>query len=217
MKASERRELHNESPRRDPDVTEPHPRPERRDPNRSPASTVSLALLDRAGVIVSVNRAWQDFARHNGGDPALSGVGVNFLDVCADAGDDPVAEQAADAVRSAIRGALPAPKSVRIPCHRPDQERWFDQLISSRFNDDGHCVGATMTLSPSMRVAPKPHRTTDAMLDHAVGRLVDAQNLLDGLSHRLDAEVDRLTLTATLENLEAVIRDLRPRQQWRHR
>jgi hypothetical protein len=180
-----------------------------------PSSAVSLALLNRAGVIVSVNQAWTDFARDNGGDPARTGVGSSYLDVCAKAGGDPVADQVADAIGSALHGGLPAPRSLRIPCHAPGQQRWFNELISSRYTDEGECVGATITLSPSAR-EPRPHRTTDEMLEHAVSRLQDAQSLLDALSHRLSAEVDKLTLTATFENLDAVIRDLRPRPHWRH-
>lgn len=184
---------------------------------RLASSPVSLALLDRECVIVSVNRVWADFARDNGGDPALTGVGMSYLDVCAAAGDDPVAGQVVDALQSAVRGGLPAPMAFRIPCHGPDQQRWFNELISSRFTDDGECVGAMVTLEPSVWVHEEPNAAIDEMLDHAVGRLVDAENLLDGLSQRLDGEVDKLTLTATFENLDAVIRDLRPRHQWRHR
>ncbi len=185
-------------------------------PNRRhrPSSTVGMALLDSEGVIVSVNRVWQDFGLENGADLARSGVGVSYLEVCAAAGDDPVAEQVLTALHSALDGDLPAPMTVRIPCHGPDHERWFDELISSRFTDQGVCIGATVTLSPSRR-APVPHRTTDEMLEHAVDRLKDAQHLMEGLRQRLSNEVDQLTLTATVENLDAVIRDLRPRPQWR--
>jgi hypothetical protein len=182
---------------------------------RSPAK-VALALLDRDSVIVSVNQAWQEFARQNGGDLGRTGIGVSYLEVCAAAENDPVAEQVGSALRSALHGDLPAPMTLRIPCPTPDREQWFDELISSRFDHTGDCVGATVTLSPSAR-NPQPHRTTDEMLEHAVSRLVDAQNLLDGLRQRLNTEVDQLTLTATFENLDAVIRDLRPRPQWRHR
>ena len=203
MKASERHDL--------PAVAQ-HPRH-----RRFAASTVSLALLDRAGMIVSVNQVWTDFARDNGGYLARTGVGMNYLEVCEAAGDDPLAQQVSDAIRSAIQGALPAPISVRIPCSPPEQERWFDELISSRYTDDGECIGATVTLSPSERVPVAPYRATDEMLDHAVSRLTDAQALLAGLAERLPGPVDKLTLTATSENLEAVIRVLRPRQHWRHR
>lgn len=181
---------------------------------RSPAA-VGLALLDRAGVIVSVNPAWAGFARASGGDPALTGVGSSYLEVCAQPAGDPLAEHLAEAVRSALRGRLPAPITVRIPGQAPGQHQWFNELISSRYTDTGDCAGATIARSPSARVT-EPHRTTDDMLEHAVSRLVDAQSLLSTLEQRLSVEVDKLTLTATFENLDAVIRDLRPRQHWRH-
>ena len=41
---------------------------------------VEVALLDRSGVIVSVNEAWQAFALANGGDPERVGRGVSYLE-----------------------------------------------------------------------------------------------------------------------------------------
>ena len=108
---------------------------------------VEVALLDRDGVIVWVNQAWQAFAAANGGDPARTGIGVSYLQACAAARDDPVAAEVADAIRAALAGDLPGPLRVEVPCHSPATERWFDVLISSRFDDQGQCVGATVTLS----------------------------------------------------------------------
>ena len=108
---------------------------------------VEVALLDRDGVIVWVNQAWQAFAAANGGDPARTGIGVSYLQACAAARDDPVADEVADAIRAALAGDLPGPLRVEVPCHSPATERWFDVLISSRFDDQGQCLGATVTLS----------------------------------------------------------------------
>ena len=102
---------------------------------------VEVALLDRDGVIVWVNQAWQAFAAANGGDPARTGIGVPYLQACAAARDDPVAAEVADAIRAALAGDLPGPLRVEVPCHSPATERWFDVLISSRFDDQGQCVG----------------------------------------------------------------------------
>jgi PAS domain S-box-containing protein len=110
---------------------------------------VEVALLDRAGVIVSVNRGWEDFARDNDGDPARTGVGVSYLDICAGT-DDPVATNVAEAVRAAVRGELPVPVVVLAPCHGPSHPRWFDLLVASRFDDAGRCLGATVSLSPAL-------------------------------------------------------------------
>ncbi len=115
----------------------------------TPASLTEVALLDDQGVIVWVNQAWTDFCRENGGDPDRTGVGVSYLR-CVDAARDPVSEQVGRAIRAALRGDLPAPQSVIIPCHRPGQARWYDLLVSSRLADGGACLGATVTLSPRM-------------------------------------------------------------------
>jgi PAS domain-containing protein len=119
----------------------------------SPTSTVEVALLDRAGRIVSVNAAWECFCVENHGDPTRCGVGASYLGVC-DADDDPVAHQVADSVRAALRGELPAPLAVEVPCHAPGTWRWFDLLVSSRLADDGGCVGATVTLSLARTATP---------------------------------------------------------------
>ena len=108
---------------------------------------VEVALLDRDGVIAWVNQAWQAFAAANGGDPARTGIGVSYLQACAAAGDDPVAQEVAGAIRAALAGDLPGPLRVEVPCHSPAVERWFDVLTSSRLDDQGRCLGATVTLS----------------------------------------------------------------------
>jgi anti-anti-sigma factor len=106
-----------------------------------------IALLDHQGVIVSVNDAWQAFAATNKGDPARVGPGVSYLEVCAAAGDDPVALEVAANIHRALAGDLPGPLVVEVPCHSPDTARWFEMLISPRMDDDGGHRGATVTLS----------------------------------------------------------------------
>ena len=121
---------------------------------------MEVALLDRDGVIAWVNQAWQAFAAANGGDPARTGIGVSYLQACAAAGDDPVAAEVAGAIRTALAGDMPGPLTVEVPCHSPATERWFDVLISSRFDDQGRCLGATVTLSLA-RSRPRPTRDAD--------------------------------------------------------
>ena len=98
-------------------------------------------------MIVAVNDAWRAFSAANGGDSALTGVGVSYLDVC-DNAQDVTATEVARCIRSAISGELPAPRILRFPCDAPDRLRIFDLLVSSRFDDDGRPVGASVTLSP---------------------------------------------------------------------
>jgi hypothetical protein len=108
--------------------------------------SVETALLDATGTIVWVNHAWDDFCVANGGDPASCGVGRSYLALCDEAGDARSAEVAA-AIRSALRGDLPAPARLEVPCPAPDRPRDFDVLVSSRRGDAGEVLGATVTLS----------------------------------------------------------------------
>jgi two-component system CheB/CheR fusion protein len=87
-----------------------------------------VAVLDHAGRILLVNRAWRDFARANG-DAELSccGPGISYLDVCrSDPGtpDSDYAERAREGVRAVLEGRRGA-FSMEYPCHAPDEERWF--------------------------------------------------------------------------------------------
>ncbi|HEY2191599.1 MAG TPA: PAS domain-containing protein [Actinomycetospora sp.] len=117
-------------------------------PAASAAATerVEVALVDRAGVIVWTNRAWDEFCVANGGDPGRAGVGRSYLAFCDEAGDRPSAD-VARAIREAVHGNLPAPVRILVPCPSPDRPRRFDVLVSSRHDDDGRVAGATVTLS----------------------------------------------------------------------
>jgi GAF domain-containing protein len=109
--------------------------------------TVEVALLDLDGVIVHTNAAWDDFCLQNDGTLASVGVGVSYLQTCDGSGDDPAAVAVGDAIRMALRGDLPAPLSILVPCDAPEEPRVFNTLISSRFDDVGARIGATVTLS----------------------------------------------------------------------
>jgi DNA-binding CsgD family transcriptional regulator len=90
------------------------------------AMSAHIAVLDRAGVILATNRAWQEYARKNGMRFDPSGRRVSYLKVCEGA-RGPAAEEAAevaDGIRAVIRGDLD--EFVRdYPCHSPDTKRWF--------------------------------------------------------------------------------------------
>jgi anti-anti-sigma factor len=136
----------------------------------SPAADVGVevVLLDRHGVIVSVNAAWQAFAAANGGDAARVGLGVSYLEACDAAGGDPVAAAVGTAIRAALAGDLPGPKSLQVPCHGPRTARWFDLLVSPRADGDGRRLGATVTLS-LVRSQPRQARGASQPAGTAAG------------------------------------------------
>ncbi|MBS1228108.1 MAG: hypothetical protein H6R17_1385 [Proteobacteria bacterium] len=87
-----------------------------------------IAVLDANGVIVSVNRAWRDFARDNGATgSALGSVGINYLEICTAASAYPFADQAPAVLAgiSAVLAGTSAEFNLEYPCSSPAEERWF--------------------------------------------------------------------------------------------
>ena len=118
-------------------------------------SEVELALLDLDGVIVAVNDAWLAFCAENEGQATRTGVGMSYRDIC-DRADDAGSREVGASIRAALAGELPAPAVVTVPCDAPGVPRLFDVLVSSRLNDHGNCVGATVTLSQKKDHHPQP-------------------------------------------------------------
>lgn len=85
-----------------------------------------VAVLDETGTIIRVNKAWENFARANGADPADVGRGRNYIAACERA-TGPDAEGAQEVAR-AIRNVLAGERDFYIheySCHGPHEERWF--------------------------------------------------------------------------------------------
>ena len=93
-----------------------------------------IAVVDRDGVILAVNRAWRDFAAANGGPPATARwVGLNYLSVCGRATDE--SDDDASAAAAGIRAVLSGEAStfeLEYPCHSPAQRRWRRSLAGPR-------------------------------------------------------------------------------------
>jgi len=89
--------------------------------------TNHLAVLDRQGTIIRVNQAWERFAKENGAPLlVLTGVGVNYLDVCRRVkGEDSEIAQAALVGIEGVLNEQQAQFTLEYGCHSPTQERWF--------------------------------------------------------------------------------------------
>jgi PAS domain S-box-containing protein len=100
------------------------------------ALTKSLCVLDEAGTIIAVNKAWRDFAAANGAAPACVGEGANYFQVCDAAKGDYGAEgpMFAKGMRSVLAGERDE-FSLEYPCHAPRQRRWFLARVT-RFHGD---------------------------------------------------------------------------------
>jgi diguanylate cyclase (GGDEF)-like protein len=85
-----------------------------------------VALLDRDGFVVSVNRAWRDFGLAHGAAASV-GLGLNYLDVCEQAATDGStdASRAAAIVRAALRGEDAGGWAYTAGEHE-GRDRWFN-------------------------------------------------------------------------------------------
>ncbi|WP_426189799.1 PAS domain S-box protein [Massilia sp. DWR3-1-1] len=96
------------------------------------ALPATIALLDRAGVVVAVNQAWRNFSTLNGLDLAHNfGIGSNYLSVCERACLYPDGDGGAVAagIRAVLRGHA-GHFSIEYPCHTDTALRWFLMTVS---------------------------------------------------------------------------------------
>lgn len=91
------------------------------------ALTAHICVLDENGVILSVNRAWHDFAEANPPVPSDHFVGTNYLKACEAARGENATEAAPFA--AGLRAVLQNKRKkfeLEYPCHAPGgEERWF--------------------------------------------------------------------------------------------
>ncbi|MGV3661995.1 MAG: PAS domain S-box protein [Prosthecobacter sp.] len=95
------------------------------------ALPVHVALVNKAGVILAVNEAWRRFAADNDYPGGGSGVGLNYLDVCA-ASEENGAEDAAhtrEGIQKVLSGDL-AQFETEYPCHGPGRPVWFRMAVT---------------------------------------------------------------------------------------
>lgn len=90
-----------------------------------------IAVIDRAGNIIYVNRAWDAFGIENGLASGSFGVGTNYLQVCKTSfsrGDN-LANEAMQGLSGVLEGKR-ASYYFEYPCHSPTVKRWFMMRIN---------------------------------------------------------------------------------------
>lgn len=83
-----------------------------------------VAVLDRDGVILRVNSAWEAFARENSEAHPETLVGRNYLHFCESVTDDATARLAAEGLRGVLEGRLGS-FNQEYSCHSSTQLRWY--------------------------------------------------------------------------------------------
>jgi|GEM_PF-954407 len=122
--------------------------------------TSNLAVLDRDGVVISVNEAWRRFARENDAPDAGAYVGSNYLKVCEEAacrdGDD-LAATALAGIRHVLEGTDTS-FELEYPCHSPEVERWFLMHVSPQCGGESGGVIAHENITARKRAEAERDR-----------------------------------------------------------
>lgn len=109
--------------------------------------TSNIAVLDRHGMIIAVNKAWTRFAEENGGEMGCCGVGVNYLHVVrasAELGDGSAAHALVGL--SAVLSGGKSHFDLEYDCHSPTEARWFLMQVSPLPGNQG-CVVSHLNIT----------------------------------------------------------------------
>ncbi len=147
----------------------------------------SIAVIDRAGLIVAVNQPWRDFACANNGSviglKQRAGVGNSYLDACQDLNGNGDISAIKVGIQAVLAGELPI-FSAEYPCHSPTEQRWFTMTAMPLDDEAGGAVIAHTTIT-EQKLAEQALRNqlqlTSEIIDSAPGIFY----LLDDAGHFL--------------------------------
>lgn len=96
-----------------------------------------IAILDRDGVILETNRAWQNYAANNGMVGNSDAIGINYLTICdtTTGAESDDAKKVAAGIRLVIDGEIEE-FLYDYPCHSPDGKHWY-YMRAIRMSYDG--------------------------------------------------------------------------------
>ena len=92
-----------------------------------------IAILDKEGVILLTNRAWQEFGVANSLQGPLDSLGQNYLLISEQAVDE-TGHIVAQGIRKVISGDLKE-FFTNYPCHSPTAKRWFALRVVRLLSD----------------------------------------------------------------------------------
>ena len=122
-----------------------------------------IAVIDNDGVIVAVNKAWEDFAENNclEGQENATGVGQNYVKV-SEAVDnfDEETKAIVRQFRQVLNDEIPG-FTHEYPCHSPTEERWFMLQVNALRSDDGGAVVSHINITDRKKAEESVRRSEE--------------------------------------------------------
>ena len=99
-----------------------------------------VCLIAANGTILSVNSAWDEFSTKNNGDPATTGVGVNYFKVLENAilKGHTRYQVTLDGMKRVVQERVVYEEEY--PCHGPHEERWFKMRAEPLIIEEGGAI-----------------------------------------------------------------------------
>lgn len=153
-----------------------------------------ICVLDADGTILEVSAAWERFARENGGLPERTGLGANYLAVCARAEGEAAefARAAACGIAAVLAGSR-AEFALEYPCDSPTRRRWFLLQATPRLGGHGGAVVAHTDITD--------RKLAEEALRESQQRLQAALEAADVGTWQVDLRTDQVTRGANLNRL----------------
>ncbi len=148
-----------------------------------------IAVLDEEGTILTVNRAWVQFAQANGWTLPHYGVGSNYIHVCTDGAEgEPPRSEAEVLIQRVLRGEM-TQGELEYSCHSPGEQRWFLMRVT-RFHrgDLVRVVVSHENISDRVKAALEANLRTEQLRAAAdlalqINAAEDAEGILLTLTH----------------------------------
>jgi len=164
--------------------------------------TLHIAVIDESGTLISVNKAWINFANKNG-ETSLNrvSIGINFFDVCRQAikDGDTIAEMALTGIQSVFKKEKQY-FEMEYPCHSPQQQRWFILRATNLGSDTNQIVLSHQDITKQKQLLIREEK----LLEDIVQRNKNLEQFSYIISHNLRLPVANILGLITLLDEEDI-------------
>ena len=152
-----------------------------------------IAIIDKVGMIMLTNRAWQEYGKANQIQINPDTLNINYLDICKadDSENARISRKVAQGIQAVLDGKFDG-FSIDYPCHSPTRKMWFYlRATRIRNSDPYHAVISHENITP-LKLAEETIKERERELRIKSENLEEANTALKVLLKR--REEDKIEL-----------------------